>query len=71
MSNTIVVIAPVPLKKPFILSTLLQLAFRSKVQSSVTFILKINSPKTVSGLDGKGKVPIFQTIEPFAPFVGS
>jgi hypothetical protein len=46
------------------LSILLQFAFLSNVQSSVTLILKINSPKTVSELEGKGNVPIFQTIEP-------
>src|SRR6056297_1891633 len=41
------------------------------VQSSVTLIVIVNFPSKSSGSAGKGKVPISQTTEPFAPSDGS
>ncbi len=48
-----------------------QFGLVSILQSSVTFNLKVNSPKTSFGFGGKGSVPIFHITEPFAPCEGS
>ena len=52
-------------------TTLLQLVFFNKVQSSVTLNLNVKSPKMLFALAGTGKVPKSHTIDPFAPTVGS
>ena len=64
VSIGIPVTAPLPLIYPKIVELTVQLGLASILQSSVIFILKVSSPKTVVGVAGTGKVPIFHTIDP-------